>query len=110
MQLTLSIQQKAGWLYIYKNDQFWREIQIIVSNRCPLLKEVDIPSQAKQDLRIASGEPTHYLTLPRQINNQIIKCNTVFSHIQLSWQQLNQNLAGEPIDLVPSHQTNELST
>jgi len=91
-------QLRAGWLYVFRNGSLWRELQIINSNRCSILKEVDLANQAGRDERIASGEGTSYLTMPHKINDQINQFGIAYSEMQWNWSTINDYGGMDPDD------------
>ncbi len=91
-------QLKAGWLYVFRNNYLWRESQIINSNRCSVLKEVDLANQAGRDERIATGEGAFYLTMPHKINDQINQFGIAYSKTQWSWSTINDYGGMDPDD------------
>ena len=91
-------QLKAGWLYVFKNNYLWRELQIINSNRCSVFKEADLANQAGRDERIATGEGTFYLTMPHKINGQINQFGITYSETQWNWSTINDYGRMDPDD------------
>jgi hypothetical protein len=91
-------QLRAGWLYVFKNNYLWRELRIINSNRCSVLKEVDLTNQAGRDERIASGEGTFYLTMPHKINGRMNQFGIAYSKSQWNWSIINDHGGMNPDD------------
>ena len=88
---------RAGWIYIYIDDELWREVK---SDGEGGYKDVDLKAVREQEQRAASGESIKQLCVPYKTNNKRCKIEMAFSEVQWSWPRVLQLRASKTLSLI----------
>lgn len=93
---TNAEQLGQGWLYIFKDNYLWRELEI--SER-GYMRDINLTVYQGFDNRPATGEQDNRVLLPYKINGEIPEIQVCFSQSQWCWARINAMGGMEPADL-----------
>lgn len=88
-------QVRPGWIYIYKNGYFWREIQVLERG---FLRDVNISVYQGLDVRQANVERDNRMLVPYKVNGEVYSIQICYSEVQWGWDRINALGGMDPKD------------
>ncbi|VAW94433.1 hypothetical protein MNBD_GAMMA21-2118, partial [hydrothermal vent metagenome] len=77
---------RKGWIYIFKNDYLWREMEVVERSR---LRDVNLTNYQNMSRRLATIECDSRVVVPHKINGREQKIEVCFSEEQWGWNYIN---------------------